>query len=67
MEEETATAAAPTASAAPSAPNSSGTTTSDIAKVPQKMFSNERQTSDKCRSCSKDWKNWYYPKKRRHK
>lgn len=60
-----AAAAAPTTSA-PSV-NSSATTTSDIAKVPQRMFSNQRQTSDKCRNCSKDWKNWHYPKKRKNK
>jgi hypothetical protein len=65
-------AAAPgaTTSAAPttSVSNSGSTSSSDIAKVPQRMFSNKRQTSDKCQNCSKDfWKNWHYTKKKRKK
>jgi len=83
IKEEAAPASAPSASAAsstPSAPpassptitsasnSSGGTTTGDVAKVPQRMFSNKRQTSDKCQNCSKDfWKNWYYTKKKRKK
>ena len=65
-----APAAAPSGAApAPvaSVSNSGSTTSSDIAKVPQRMFSNKRQTSDKCQNCSKDWKNWYYTKKKRKK
>ncbi len=78
MQEEGAPApAAPTApppasgaTTTPAAPvsNSGSTTSSDIAKVPQRMFSNKRQTSDKCQNCSKDfWKNWYHTKKKRKK
>lgn len=58
----------PSTSSVSSTHTSSGTSMSDIAKVPQRMFSGERQTSDKCRNCSKDfWKNWYYSKKKRKK
>ena len=77
IKEEGAVGGAP--AAAPAAPSGaapapvasvshSGSTTSrDVAKVPQRMFGN-RQTSDKCQNCSKDfWKNWYYTKKKRKK
>lgn len=60
-------APATSATAVPSLPSSGGTKTSDIATVPQKMFGGIRQTSDKCGNCSKDYKNWYIPKKRRKK
>ena len=52
-----ASGAAPAPAPVASVSHSGSTTSSDIAKVPQRMFGN-RQTSDKCQNCSKDfWKN----------
>jgi len=68
-EAESAPVAAVTAAQTTPAPsvNLSSTITSDIAKVPQRMFSKQVQTSDNCRNCSKDWKNWHYTKKKKNK
>ncbi len=70
IKEQAAAPAAPAAPAAAAAPasgsNSVGTTTPSVATVPQRLFSNERQTSS-CVNCSKEGQNWYNNTKRRKK